>query len=152
MVYPNIIFKTFIFFRNMKKMIYPIKILFTMLLSFRPLFVNTCKNNMGQCGLTPTPCPNSVIQKILIFVGKKVVCNNCEWIVGFEIVLAFEWRLKIFGACIKCVNLEWRSLGQGVGVRAHYPTFKILVVGRRTVALYRLPGFSHCPGVRAPSL
>ena len=70
--------------------------------------------------------PNFVIYKIYIFASEIQFCNICERTVSFEIVLAFEHWFIIFVAYLQQVYKVHKSrmmkLGQGVEVRAHYPT------------------------------
>ena len=54
-------------------------------------------------------CPNFVKYKIRFFAGENYFCNNCEWIVSFEIF--FSLRMLIYYFCrmptasTKCANL-----------------------------------------------
>ena len=60
------------------------------------------------------------------FAGEKWFCNNCEWTVSFNIVLAFKWLFYYFRSmpteCTKCLNLKLQSIGQGVRSLGNYPS------------------------------
>ena len=51
---------------------------------FIKIYREVC-SNFGDTALT------SSFTKYKIFGDEKYFCKNCEWIVSFEIVLAFEW-------------------------------------------------------------
>ena len=74
------------------------------------------------------PAQTSSLTKYKFF-KLKIIGNNYELTVRFEIVSVFEWRVIIFVACLQHLHKPGTTkLGQSVDVSAYYPINIYLII------------------------